>query len=148
MRKAIAVLVAAALLTGLGAASALAAPSGTTPVYYTYWSAPWHAQIRPSGIYWGAGGSLFTEPLKWRRWTGTSAYARGTLWVDNCRPNCSRGHLSKYPDSVTLWRVRDHGRQQYYTRLTLRHWKKGRNLCRIYELGGDGPAVAALAATG
>lgn len=106
------------------------------PVYY----APvWQPQIRPTAIYWGAGGSLFTKPLRWTRWNDTSAFADSTLWFNNCVPDCAKGSFAKYPDTVELTRVRRHGGRSYYTRLTVRYTKNGTPVTQTYQLGGQGP---------
>jgi hypothetical protein len=77
--------------------------------------------------------------FQWQHWNGSSAYSTGRLWFNTCVPTCSAGHYKKYRASVTLWRVRDHRKQPYYTRLTLRYWKNGHKLTTVYALGGSGP---------
>lgn len=38
------------------------------------------------------------------------------------------GHYRDYAASFSLWRVRDHRGQPYYSRMTIRFWKNGRNV--------------------
>ena len=136
MRKIITPVICAALLTGLGSALAPAASASTRPVYY---APTWHAMTRPGNIVFGADGGIWARYLRWQHWNGKSAYATGRLWFNTCDPTCSAGHYKKYRASVNLWRVRDHSKQPYYTRLTLRYWKNGRKLTHTYTLGGNGP---------
>ena len=74
-------------------------------------------------IYVG-GPDTFLRVQHWSHWTASSAFAWGTLWVDNCQPNCAAGHYVKYPASVSLSRVAAHQGVSYFSRLTLRYYHK------------------------
>ena len=58
----------------------------------------------------------------WSQWTASSAFSRGTLWVDNCIPNCAAGHYTRYPAEVSLSRVAAHGEVSYFSRMRLRYY--------------------------
>ena len=76
---------------------------------------------RLSTIYVG-GPDTFVRIQHWPSWTASSAFSRGTLWVDNCTPNCAAGHYTKYPAEVTLSRVAAHKEVSYFSRMRLRYF--------------------------
>src|ERR1700735_1904696 len=59
--------------------------------------------VRLPVLYVG-GPDTFLRVQHWSHWTASSASARGTLWVDNCQPNCAAGPYLKHPASVSLSR--------------------------------------------
>jgi hypothetical protein len=93
------------------------------PVAYNGQDGWGHGTVRLSVLYVG-GPDTFVRVQHWSHWTASSAFARGTLWVDNCQPNCAAGHYVKYPASVTLSRVAAHKGASYFSRLTLRYYHK------------------------
>jgi hypothetical protein len=93
------------------------------PVAYNGQDGWGHGTVRLSVLYVG-GPDTFVRVQHWSHWTASSAFARGTLWVDNCRPNCAAGHYVRYPASVTLSRVAAHKGASYFSRLTLRYYHK------------------------
>lgn len=118
-------LAAVAVVAGLGIAipaAILAAPAaGAPPLPVMYGSDGWqHGATRPASVYFGAGGGLFVRPLHWHSWGTSAAYGRGTRWADDCLPTCARGAYQKSPASLRLWRVRWHGHQRYFSRMTVR----------------------------
>ncbi|MGO9217566.1 MAG: hypothetical protein ACLP5E_07325 [Streptosporangiaceae bacterium] len=76
---------------------------------------------RLSTIYVG-GPDTFVRIQHWSQWTASSAFSRGTLWVDNCIPNCAAGHYTRYPAEVSLSRVAAHGEVNYFSRMRLRYF--------------------------
>jgi hypothetical protein len=62
----------------------------------------WHSsswKVRPSAVYFG-GGASFAGPmsrhLSWVRYGNSTAYARGQVWVDYCKPSCAgAGHWAR-----------------------------------------------------
>ena len=124
------VILAAAVLVaavGLGAAAltfrtASAAPT-SAPLPVAYDGADgWHqGRARLPVIYVGES-SLFVRTPRWSRWSGSSAQARGTLWVNTCAPTCSAGHYRTYRAQVGLWRVAVRDGVRYFTRMSLRYW--------------------------
>jgi hypothetical protein len=61
-------------------------------------------------------GSAGRGSLAWRYWTQTSAYGVGTIWLDDCTPDCAAGTLYAHPGTVLAYRVRN----SRFTRLKLR----------------------------
>ena len=117
------VLVAA---VGLGAAvltfraASAAGTSAALPVAYNG-ADGWHqGRARLPVIYIG-GSDVFVRTPHWSRWSGSSAQARGTLWVNTCTPTCSAAHYRTYRAQVGLWRVAVHDGVRYFTRMTLRY---------------------------
>ena len=70
------------------------------------------------------GPDTFLRVQHWSHWTARSAFAWGTLWVDNCQPTCAAGHYARYPASVSLSRVAAHRGVSYFSRMTLRYYHK------------------------
>jgi hypothetical protein len=93
------------------------------PVAYNGQDGWAHGTVRLSVVYVG-GPDTFLRVQHWSHWTARSAFAWGTLWVDNCQPNCAAGHYAKYPASVSLSRVTTHRGVSYFSRLTLRYYHK------------------------
>jgi hypothetical protein len=130
------VLVAAA---GLAAAvltlrTASAAPtSAPLPVAYNG-ADGWHrGRARPPAVYIGES-SAFVRTPHWSQWSGSSAQARGTLWVNTCTPTCSAGHYRTYRAQVGLWRVAVRDGVRYFTRMRLRYWH-GRQRDYLFRWG-------------
>ena len=121
-----AALAAAAWVLALTGSLFLAAPASasTRPVMYgTYGAASgsWQgATIKPPAVYFGTDSVLSVRSLTWAYWNTTSAWGRGTRWQDNCIPNCATGIYHSHPATLTMWRVRWHHGQRYYTRMTMR----------------------------
>jgi hypothetical protein len=111
------------MLIGPGISAALASPGALAaarlPVLYD--CAGWHdGQTRDSVISLSCDPGVLVRAAGWKYWTGVSARSRDAkLWVDNCTPDCVRGHYRKYPATVILYRVRCHYGVRYYSRLKL-----------------------------
>jgi hypothetical protein len=123
IKRLLAVPAAAAVLVMLVLATG--ASARTLPVVYgvyPYGAVPsWHEPtVRPPSAAFGTDGVLWVRSLRWHYWNKASAYARGTRWADNCIPNCAQGTYKKSPASLTMWRVRWHSGQRYFTRMTMR----------------------------
>jgi hypothetical protein len=124
-----AVLVAVVLVAavGLGAAAltlrtASAAPT-LAPLPVAYDGADgWHQGRAWLPVINIRESSVFVRTPRWSRWSGSSAQARGTLWVNTCTPTCSAGHYRTYRAQVRLWRVAVRDGVRYFTRMSLRYW--------------------------
>jgi hypothetical protein len=68
--------------------------------------------------------------LDWRGWTYVGAYAVGTIWLDDCRPDCADGKFHPFEASV----LADHVRNGVFTRITLHYWYYGRRVTDIRTL--------------
>ena len=65
------------------------------------------AVYKPKRLVLACGdGSIYLTKLKWSRWITRSAMAAGIYEVNNCNPDCVRGHFTGYPVTVTLSRPR------------------------------------------
>jgi hypothetical protein len=91
------------------------------PVAYNGQDGWGHGTIRLSTVYVG-GPDTFVRVSRWSHWTAGSAFAWGTLWADNCQPNCAAGHYSKYRAEVSLSRVAAHKGVRYFSRMRLRYY--------------------------
>jgi hypothetical protein len=132
VKRNVAVAVAAVVLVvgvGLGAVAvtraASAAPaSAPLPVAYSG-AAGWHqGRARLPVIYLG-GSNVFVRTPRWPAWSGSSARASGTLFVNTCTPTCSAGHYRTYRAQVSFWRAGVHHGVRYFTRMRLRYWHGG-----------------------
>ena len=115
-------LITAAAITalGIGVPTVLAstASAAVTPVIYNYASG-WHnAAVRPHWIVIGQGGSPMAHTWWWKTWNSTVAKSTGTLWVDNCIPNCALGKTSYHKLYVTLDWIKWHNGTRYFNRMT------------------------------
>jgi hypothetical protein len=107
-----------------GAAAALTTRSADRhrlPVAYNGQDGWGHGAVRISTIYVG-GPDTFVRVKHWSVWTAGSAFAWGTLWADNCQPNCAAGHYVKYPAELSLSRVAAHKGGSYFSRMRLRYY--------------------------
>ena len=101
--------------------------------------------VRPATLSFGAdGGVLVLGPgvsqssfharhdghIRWSTWKAASARGDGTVWINQCRPDCAAGHYTSYPVTLQASRVMD-GR---YTRLTLSYQRSGQPIVRRYRL--------------
>jgi hypothetical protein len=94
------------------------------PVAYNGLDGWQHGRARLTVIYVGST-TAFLRIRHWSHWTGTSAASRGTLWVDNCKPDCASGHFRTYPAQVTLSRVADRKGVRFFSRMRLRYQHAG-----------------------
>ncbi len=129
-RAGIAALAAAVLaLCAAGTATALTTQSSRLPLASRVrlpvgyngavgWSA---GKVRLTVLYVG-GPDTFVRTAHWDWWTGRSAVSHGTLWVDDCRPNCAAGHYRRYPATVTLSWVAHREGVSFFSRMRLRYY--------------------------
>ena len=111
-------------LSGVPAVTATAAP---VPVVYDYASG-WHnANVRPPWVIIGQGGAPMAHTWYWNTWNSAVARSTGTLWVNNCIPNCALGKTSYHRLFVTLSGVKWHNGRAYYSVMTW--YTPG---CRLY----------------
>ena len=71
---------------------------------------------RPRIVYIGASQRLYG--LRWRRWDGRAARARGIFPFNTCVPSCVEGGITPYRVAVTLSRPRFCNGRYQYLRLT------------------------------
>jgi hypothetical protein len=45
---------------------------------------------------------LYVETVKWTSWAATEATGSGVMLIDDCVPDCARGHQSQYPVRIHL----------------------------------------------
>jgi hypothetical protein len=94
-RAALALALVALPAAALAASSVTKVPNCNTAVY------------KPKRLVLACGdGSEYLAKLKWSRWTASSATAAGMDEVNNCTPDCVKGHFKGYPVTVTLSRAR------------------------------------------
>ncbi len=115
------------LLLGTVAASQspVSAPMGTAtaePVMYgtenDAWAFNWyHGEVRPGGIYFGAGGDRNITKIQWLQWNALRAYGLGALYQRTCWGNCFKGTNTTV--GIALGRVRTHHGHRYYSRMTV-----------------------------
>jgi hypothetical protein len=92
------------------------------PVIYNYAEGWHHGRVKPAKVFVGADAPYMTG-LIWSHWTRT-AYARGILHQQSSA--CLHHHPSyqcpfiKYTASVSLWHVKTHHKQPYFSKMT---WK-------------------------
>lgn len=103
---------------GTPAIAAGTASAAVTPVIYNYASGWSHADVKPKWVVIGQGGSPMAHTWYWNTWNSTVAKSTGTLWVDNCIPNCAQGKESYHHLYVTLSGVKYHNGRAYYSVMT------------------------------
>jgi hypothetical protein len=90
------------------------APAAVTPVIYNYASG-WHnPTVRPQWVIIGQGGSPMAHTWHWNTWNATTAKSTGTLWTNNCIPNCALGKTSYHKLYVTMYWVKWHNGRAYF----------------------------------
>jgi hypothetical protein len=62
------------------------------------------AVYKPYQLLLGCDGSDYLTGLHWQAWTRRSATGTAINKVDDCTPDCARGHFHAYPVAVTLSR--------------------------------------------
>jgi hypothetical protein len=104
-------------------------------------------QVRPGRYVLAcADDGIGLQGLHWTSWTAELASGYGTLYENDCTPNCADGHVHHYRALATLWgsaTVPGHPGDRRYTRLTVifpgkhrppvHHLKKGK-LVATYPL--------------
>ena len=93
--------VAAFALVAVLCAAAHQAPAQTTaPVAIA--NCIGKPEIRPETIVFAcAVGGILVHNLKWTGWGEAFAAALGKGWVNDCTPDCARGHYHSYPMLVS-----------------------------------------------
>ncbi len=76
--------------------AALSLPSSTIsakpPTYVTHNCVD--IKVEPNMIMFACGdGGFYVEDLDWRTWTLDRATARGTYYMNNCKPSCAGGEF-------------------------------------------------------
>jgi hypothetical protein len=57
-----------------------------------------HPQVRPTLVYFACADGYFgAKHLRWTGWGSAFAAARGTAWLNDCKPSCVAGHFHSYP---------------------------------------------------
>lgn len=104
-RAAVTLCVAAALAATLTSASGATSSASTRqqaeePVLVDCF---WRTTVRPDDFMLACGdGNSRLDSLKWLRWDGEAAMARGVNWVNDCKPYCAAGQFRSYPVTVRL----------------------------------------------
>ncbi|MFI9611908.1 hypothetical protein ACIHCM_09485 [Streptomyces sp. NPDC052023] len=104
-RAALTLCAAAALVASLGTASGAPASAGAVqqaeePVLVDCF---WRPAVRPDDFMLACGdGNSRLASLKWLRWDGDAAMARGVNWVNDCKPYCAAGRFQSYSVTVRL----------------------------------------------
>lgn len=124
------ILAAAAVIAAVLASTAAfqgTASASTVPVVYNTGADGWVAQVRPSAIYFGQGGSPILSGLTWHSWGQGSAWATGKLWtqVPGCTPSYKCAYHSRWA-GVYLSVVRLHNGHRYFARMAVRYFASGR----------------------
>ncbi len=87
---------------------------------------PFPLSTEPSSIVLAcADDGVRIEGLSWAGWTATTARGHGTLWENQCVPDCAEGKFARYPVAVTLFAVKPSSEGPWFSRLTLT-WERGR----------------------
>jgi hypothetical protein len=127
-RVAVAIAVLVFGILGAGATSASsAAKARNLPVVPVYLQAmaPDGLKIRPAFIiYTGDGSGYFggrtrRGRIRWSTWSSRRAAGRGYDQIDDCTPDCARGHFAAYPVRIKLRRPRELGHHLVFTRLSI-----------------------------
>jgi hypothetical protein len=66
----------------------------------------------------------------WQSWTGSSAFGTGTVWLDDCVPDCARGTYHSHNGSVLANRVRN----GHFTRMKIQFRFRGHTAMDIRRL--------------
>ena len=106
--------------SGSSLAGSSLAGQARLPVAYNGLDGWQHGRVRLPVIYVG-GSTAFLRIKHWSNWSAVSAATGGTLWVDNCRPDCASGHFRTYPAQITLSRVADRKGVRFFSRMRLRY---------------------------
>ena len=81
---------------------------------------PFPLSTKPSSIVLAcADDGVRVEGLTWADWTLAAARGHGTLWENQCVPNCAEGKFAKYPVTVTLSAAEPSSKGPWFSRLTL-----------------------------
>ena len=104
--------------TALTPLAATAASATTTPVIYNYASGWSNPTVRPKWVIIGQGGSPMAHTWYWNTWGTWTAKSTGTLWTNNCIPNCALGKESYHHLYATLSGVKYHNGRAYYSQMT------------------------------
>lgn len=98
-----------------GVQTTLLVPVALTHIYFfEFVGALRGPRVRPSRITFAADGNYTVTGLHWVGWGSQFTRAAGVDHVNNCRPNCAQGHVSRVRVHVTLSRLGSfHGREMY-----------------------------------
>jgi hypothetical protein len=123
LRTITAIITAAGLCLGVGLSSAATASAAAAGTKYVVLNCNLRPVVRPSTfVITCADAGIGVRHLRWTSWTPKLASASGTLWENDCTPNCPNGHFRYYPALEVLWgnaRVKGHPDERRYTRLTV-----------------------------
>ena len=137
MRAAAAILAATGIIAAGGGCTALAssgmpstahatastqAATAKTPRYVVL-DCSFKPVVAPSTVILAcADAGLGVQDLRWTSWTPELASGYGTLWENDCKPDCADGHFHYYPSLDVLWgsaTVKGHPGDRRYTKLTV-----------------------------
>jgi serine/threonine protein kinase len=66
-------------------------------------------EARPGKIGLSADGSGYVDSLTWDSWGSAQATGEGTLYINDCNPNCGSGKFTGYLATVTLSQLTAYG---------------------------------------
>jgi hypothetical protein len=132
MRVATAIFAAGIIAAG-GAGAALASSGGPTTASsqaattaiprYVVLDCSLKPVVKPSTFVVAcADHGIGVQDLHWTSWTPKLASGYGTVWANDCTPNCADGHFHYYPSLEVLWgsaTVKGHPADRRYTKLTV-----------------------------
>lgn len=105
-----------------------------SPVYLDATAAHRGLQVEPATItYTGDGTGLLggvnvrdrSSGIAWTRWTRREAFGAGVNQLNDCTPDCGRGHFRGYPVKIQMWRPQALHGTLIFTRMTI-FYEKGR----------------------
>jgi GDSL-like Lipase/Acylhydrolase family len=87
----------------------------TSPDVPDHLAGPSQYQVAPTQVFFGAGGGLFINGIRWEGWGGALASGRGKARLRGpCKPDCAHAKLRKVPAKLYLFRVVEfNGHRQY-----------------------------------
>jgi hypothetical protein len=150
MKKSIRVAAAIFLGAGLIAAGSggAALASSATSSHYVVLDCNLKPEVAPSTlVITCADNGLGVQGLHWTTWTSKLASGYGTVWENDCKPDCAEGHIHYYPSLEMLWGsapVQGHPADRRYTKLTVIF--TGKNRPPVYVLK-NGHVVATYPVT-
>jgi hypothetical protein len=99
------------------------AVSGAKDLKYVVFDCNSGPEVKPSGyIETCADDGIGLEHLHWTSWTSALASGYGTMYENDCTPNCAAGHFHYFSALVVFWgsaKVKGHPAERSYRWLTL-----------------------------
>lgn len=104
MRRFIPLVLIAVLSGGSMATLALSVHQAQPDHRVTVWVCGQSQEFEPTVIPIACGDDNYgLVNLRWMQWGSSSAFARGTVVVDNCNPDCANGTISRSPIDIRVY---------------------------------------------